>query len=116
MNYDKVWALLRSETNSKRQMARIAKMSPSGFESMMERKTMTVETLEVLAKHFKKELNYFSDKDIPKTPDDTCVDCIEKQKKIDELNEKLAIVQEKYTGCLEELLDKKGNTAKSSIS
>lgn len=61
MDYKKVWSLLRSETDSERQMARIAGMSPSGFKSMMERETMTVETLETIAKYFRKTLNYFSD-------------------------------------------------------
>ncbi len=64
MDYKKVWSLLRSETESERRMARISGMSPSGFKSMMERETMTVETLETIARHFKKSLNYFSDIDI----------------------------------------------------
>lgn len=63
MNYSKVWILLRSETDSERQMARIAGMSPSGFKSMMDRQTMTVETLEKIAVYFKKPLHYFFDID-----------------------------------------------------
>nr|WP_321357219.1 helix-turn-helix transcriptional regulator [uncultured Draconibacterium sp.] len=108
MNYDKVWSLFNSENLSKRGMARVAGMSPSGFESMMDKKTMTVETLEKIAKYFKKEVHYFfdtsdrytyvgSNQDIPEEPKITtysCPDCIKKENTIKDLRKTIALQDE----------------------
>jgi len=121
MDYRKIWALFRSETDSERQMARIANMSPSGFRSMMERETMTVETLETIASHFKKPLNYFFDnleythdsgnnvvpdlplalkvgpqnsENAPNIEMYTCPDCVIKQKEITFLKKELELKDE----------------------
>lgn len=59
MDYNKLWSLINKENLSKRAAAKVANMSPYGFNMMMERKTMSVETLELLAKHFGVPVNYF---------------------------------------------------------
>ncbi|WP_372772167.1 hypothetical protein [Mangrovibacterium sp.] len=96
MNYDKVWSLFTSKDYSERAMARASGMSPSGFKSMMEKKTMTVETLETIANHFHLPLHYFFDtsKNEVQEPGQKlnkgqvkifeCPECIEKEKRLED--------------------------------
>jgi transcriptional regulator with XRE-family HTH domain len=64
MDYNKVWSLINKENLSKRAAAKIANMSPGGFNPMMENKTMSVKTLELLASYFKKPISYFFEEEI----------------------------------------------------
>lgn len=52
MDYDKLWSLINKSGVSKSAAAKIVGMSHTGFVYMMDRKTMTVEALELFCKYF----------------------------------------------------------------
>jgi len=92
MDYNKLWSLINKEGISKRGAAKIVNMSPTGFISMMERKTMSVETLELFAKHFNVPILHFfenGESEIELSPTGTCGYCMEKDIEIKILNKHL---------------------------
>ena len=93
MDYNKLWSLINKQLPSKSAAARIVKMSPQGFISMMDNNTITVATLEKFADYFRLPISYFfeggSDGLILKEPivtEYSCLSCIEKQKQIELLD------------------------------
>jgi len=61
MDYNKLWNLINMKNLSKSAAGRVAGLSPQGFISMMEKKTMTIATLEKFSKYFEKPVSYFFD-------------------------------------------------------
>ena len=67
LNYNKIWELASEKNIKKSQLARYANMGETGFRQMMERKTMTVETLCLLLEKLGKPVSYFFDEPEPNT-------------------------------------------------
>lgn len=112
MDYNKIWSLINKENLSKRAAAKIANMSPYGFNTMMDRKTMSIETLEVLAKYFNVSMCYFfkeeQEDDISLLNDgkadyNSCRFCRDKDVEIQLLNKQLKTVGEKNEKLIKEV-------------
>jgi hypothetical protein len=109
LDYNSIWSLINKNNLSKAKAARIAEMSETGFRQMMDRKTMAVSTLEKFAEYFKVPITaFFEDISYGEAPIDEqmqspgrvsrlCKDCVEKQKEIDQLRQKLIEAQEKLS-------------------
>lgn len=63
MDYNKVWSLINGKNLSQNKISRILDLSSTGFKLMMDRRTMTVATLEKLAEYFDKPVSYFFDEE-----------------------------------------------------
>jgi len=114
MDYNNVWSLINKANLSKRAIAKIIGMTGTGFDKMMDNRTMTVEVLEKIAIYFKVPLTtFFSTEDsihtitAPKASENGCLKCIEKEKRIEDLTrevrkgEEMIEVQGKYIRTLE---------------
>ena len=109
MYYNKLWALINKHNLSKSAAGRIAGLSPQGFNTMMDKETMTVSNLEKYAKYFKVSISYFYESEYNFVENETiavaevedkyqikCKWCLEKQSEINRLNAMLVEVQDKY--------------------
>ena len=92
MNYNKLWSLINKQELSKSAAGRIVDMSPQGFISMMENKSIKVSTLEIFCNYFNVPISYFYEEDYtqltinePKSSETGCLKCIEKDKRIEDL-------------------------------
>lgn len=92
MDYNNVWSLINKANLSKRAMAKIIGMTGTGFDKMMDNKTMTVDVLEKVATYFKVPLTtFFSTEDsslmitAPKASETDCLKCIDKEKRLEDL-------------------------------
>jgi len=92
MNYNKLWSLINKQELSKSAAGRIVDMSPQGFISMMENKSIKVSTLEIFCNYFNVPISCFYEEDDtqltinePKASETGCLKCIEKDKRIEDL-------------------------------
>jgi len=106
MDYDQIWSLKNLSGLSDRKFAKSIGMTGQGFKSMMDNKSLKVETLERMCEEYKKPLSYFYGKTEqestmydsrevinlsaePKVTTYTCPDCIEKENTIKDLRANL---------------------------
>ena len=123
LNYNKIHSLINSQEVKIFRLADKMGIPESTLRHRLKKENLSPNDVEKIAKFFSRSIIYFFDLEDPEHNDhsDNCSECEEKQKEIDKLKaciEKLWIekdeVYRKYTECLEELLDKKGNSVKNS--
>lgn len=95
MNYNKIKELQQQKKVSNRKIAKAIGMSDVGYGKMLENNSCDVETLEAIATFFKIPVSYFFDnEDLNQLQEKVenykitridCIECIKKQKTIDEL-------------------------------
>jgi transcriptional regulator with XRE-family HTH domain len=100
MNYKKLTDLVSEENLSDNKIARVMDMTGTGYRDMLKNKSMKVDTLEKVARHFKVPVSYFFDEDVTELEEpkaeykkNCCELCKEKDKQI-ALYEKLISVYE----------------------
>jgi len=98
---------------SNRKFARMIKMSDTGYAKMIENKTCKMEKLKTIADFFELPVSYFLKENKSDTVSEpsisyfSCQDCVEKQKRINELIVERDMYMKKYIDCLEDLQEKK---------
>lgn len=116
LDYTKFKTLQNSRELSDRGMAKVIGMTSTGYVKMLQKKSCSVSTLVRISAEFNKPLEYFFDKDDnqanEKGEDYTikkidCLECIAKQKKLDQLEKERDEFRAKYIECLEDLAGKK---------
>lgn len=123
MDYDKIWSLININGLSKRKFALSIGMTGQGFNTMMQSKSIRVDTLEKICEVYNKPMSYFYDSpnlelakydnndtinlsNEPKVTRYSCSDCIEKENMIKDLRANLQDLR-KHIDFLEFSLGKK---------
>lgn len=113
LNYNKIHSAINFERASKRKVAEYIGIAPSTFRSRLEMSNLTPDDVEKIAEFFDKPIAYFFDKEgkepigLEQTPGRVsrfCKDCVEKQKEIDQLKQKLIEAQEKLSITQEKII------------
>ncbi len=116
MHYNKIRLLQEREKVSNRKIARAIGMSDVGYAKMLEKESCDVTTIEAIANFFKLPVSYFFDVEIEKAQtkktlreDNTriteCIECKEKQKRIEEQKEEIRKLRNEKEILKDELLD-----------
>lgn len=113
MDYSKIRVLMMQRNFSLRNMARTIGVSDSGFKSMMERDTMTIQTLEKISQVFDVPITYFFD-DSTTGKKKPCPECIKCNAQLDLLKQQLTEKEKELKELYKEMGRKLGTQGKAS--
>ena len=128
INYERLLSDVNKEGLTDREMAEILEIPESTYRNRKNKKIFKPKDIEIFSRHYKRNINYYFDRETQDVAEDgnvivySCSDCIEKQKRLNELNEllkqkenelqkdnELIESQRKYINLLEEMQNIKGN-------
>ena len=113
LNYNKIHSAINFDRTSKTKLAEYIGIAHTTLRSRLDRENLTPEDIEKIAEFFDKPIAYFFDKDgkepigLEQTPGRVsrlCKECVEKQKEIDQLKQKLIEAQEKLNITQEKII------------
>ena len=116
LNYSKITSIINFHRTAKVKLAEYLQIGESTLRDRLKKENLTPDDVAGIAEYFNKPMTYFFDKDDnqanEKGEDYTikkidCLECIAKQKKLDQMEKERDEFRDKYIECLEDLAGKK---------
>ena len=109
LNYNKIHSAINYQRTPKKELSVFMGIANTTLVDRLKKENLTPNDVEKIAEFFGKSIGYFFDKEenedgvLKKPSKEECKDCIQKEKKIEELERNMFELQTKYIKALEEL-------------